>query len=224
MDATSSELIHFVVVPVETVVACIYVLDNIVSSLPTDVLDTHQDHQDAQCLQTLIVNGRSLIGDIAPWPLVVQENSLKHRTVNELHGVASFCLERSPLFRSDIDELGEYLDLLPGFSTNGIKVIENGTIGDPWIVLLEQDERRRWMFAKGFSGKYQERTLDTESKDVLRQAESLSAVDESSTNPQKKRKIINSAKEMCTQMVSKGYGGKVKLQDIMDTALNMAKK
>ena len=32
------------------------------------------------------------------------------------------------------------------------------------------------MFAKEFSGKYQERTLDTESRDVLRQAESLSAV------------------------------------------------
>ena len=41
---------------------------------------------------------------------------------------------------------------------------------------------------------------------------------------EKKREILNSAKEMCTQMVSKGYGGKVKRQDIMDTALNMAKK
>ena len=50
MDATSSELIHFVVVPVETVVACIYVLVNIVSSLPANILDTHQDHQDAQRL------------------------------------------------------------------------------------------------------------------------------------------------------------------------------
>ena len=47
---------------------------------------------------------------------------------------------------------------------------------------------------------------------------SLSGINE------KKRKSINSAKDMCTQMVSKGYGGKVKRQDIMDTALNMAKK
>ncbi|CAN9210013.1 hypothetical protein AA0117_g2661 [Alternaria alternata] len=102
------------------------------------------------------------------------------------------------------------------------------------------------MFAKEFSGKYQERTLDTESRDVLRQAESLSAMSPPPTlkyvaiieahtdkaffkfSPsdinEKKRKIINSAKDMCTQMVSKGYGGKVKRQDIMDTALNMAKK
>ncbi|CAI9628572.1 hypothetical protein GT037_002016 [Alternaria burnsii] len=320
MDAASSELIHFVVVPVETVVACIYVLDNIVESLPTDVLDTHQDHQDAQCLQTLIANGRSLISDIEPWPLVVKESSLKHRTVSELHEVASSWLERSPLFRSDLDELGEYLELLPGFSTNGIKVKENGTMGNPWIVLLEQDERRRWydsschqmellknsegnklqyrrfltqfmwmrenapkrMFAKEFSGKYQERTLDTERRDVLRQDKSLSAVTESSTvimntpstsrsispdltehsdnitsnmteqqavlpptlkyiaiietntnkaffnfDPsdinEKKREILNSAKDMCTQMVSKGYGGKVKLQDIMDIVVDMAK-
>jgi hypothetical protein len=152
---------------------------------------------------------------------VVQENSLKHRTVSELHEVASSWLERSPLFRSDLDELGEYLELLPGFSTNGIKVIENGTMGNPWIVLLEQDDRRRWydsschqmellknsegnklqyrrfltqfmwmrenapkrMFAKEFSGKYQERTLDTESRDVLRQAESLSAVGKCSKLP-----------------------------------------
>jgi hypothetical protein len=40
---------------------------------------------------------------------------------------------------------------------------------------------------------------------------------------EKKREILNSAKEMCIQMVSKGYGGKVKLQDIMDIAVDMAK-
>ncbi|CAN9090079.1 unnamed protein product [Alternaria alternata] len=107
MDETSSELIHFVVVPVETVVACIYVLDNIVSFLPTDM---------------------------SPPP------TLKYVAIIEAHTDKAF-FKFSP---SDINE--------------------------------------------------------------------------------KKRKIINSAKDMCTQMVSKGYGGKVKRQDIMDTALNMAKK
>jgi hypothetical protein len=29
---------------------------------------------------------------------------------------------------------------------------------------------------------------------------------------------------MCTEMVSKGYGDKVKLQDIMDMAVKLAKK
>jgi hypothetical protein len=144
MDATSSELIHFVVVPVETVVACIYVLVNVVSSLPADILDTHQDHQDAQRLLMLIADGRSLIDDIASWPLVVQENSLKHRTISELHEVASVWLERSPLFKQNLDELREYLELLPGFSSNGIEVKEDGTMENAWTVLLKQDETRGW--------------------------------------------------------------------------------
>jgi hypothetical protein len=41
---------------------------------------------------------------------------------------------------------------------------------------------------------------------------------------EKKRRVMNSAKDMCTEMVSKGYEGKVKLQDIMDMAVKMAKK
>lgn len=144
MDATSSELIHFVVVPVETVMACIYVLVNVVSSLPADILDIHQDHQDAQRLRMLIANGRSLIYDIASWPLVVQENSLKHRTISELHEVASVWLERSPLFKQNLDELREYLELLHGFSSNGIEVKEDGTMENAWTVLLKQDETRDW--------------------------------------------------------------------------------
>lgn len=39
-----------------------------------------------------------------------------------------------------------------------------------------------------------------------------------------KRRVMSSAQDMCTEMVSKGYEGKVKLQDIMDMAVKMAKK
>lgn len=38
------------------------------------------------------------------------------------------------------------------------------------------------------------------------------------------RRVISRAQDMCTEMVSKGYEGKVKLQDIMDMAVKMAKK
>jgi hypothetical protein len=41
---------------------------------------------------------------------------------------------------------------------------------------------------------------------------------------EKKRKVLENAKEMCTEMASEVYGGKVKLQDIMDMVFKMAKE
>ncbi|KAL1799221.1 hypothetical protein ACET3X_003258 [Alternaria dauci] len=41
---------------------------------------------------------------------------------------------------------------------------------------------------------------------------------------EKDRKLMDSAQAMCNAMISKGYGGKVKLQDMMDIAVKMAKK
>ena len=41
---------------------------------------------------------------------------------------------------------------------------------------------------------------------------------------QDKHKVLVIAKDMCTEMVSKGYESKVKLQDIMEMAVKMAKK
>ncbi|CAA9962839.1 hypothetical protein PTMSG1_06207 [Pyrenophora teres f. maculata] len=38
------------------------------------------------------------------------------------------------------------------------------------------------------------------------------------------RKRLESAKEMCDEMVMLGYGGKVKLQDVMDVGMKMARK
>jgi hypothetical protein len=37
-------------------------------------------------------------------------------------------------------------------------------------------------------------------------------------------KTLHTAKDICTQMVAKGYGGAVKLQDILDMAVKMAAK
>ncbi|KAG9193371.1 hypothetical protein G6011_03406 [Alternaria panax] len=266
MDTTFPEMIHFVIVPIETVVACIYVLDNILSALAEDEPHTKQN---TQYIRGLKANGRSLIDGIVSWPLVVQENSLKHNT------------------------------LLPGFTTNGIKVNNDGTIKQIGIILLEQTRARSWymdwgqqadlivdeddnklryhsfltqlmwmredapvrMFAKGFSGQFREdeasnvtmntlpttRTTSpalterqdvtadesTEQQAILPPTLKYIAIIETHTDKaffnldisdinEKKRKVINSAKEMCTEMVFKGYGGKVKLQDIMDMAVKMA--
>ena len=41
---------------------------------------------------------------------------------------------------------------------------------------------------------------------------------------QDKHKVLVIAQDMCTEMVSKGYESKVKLQDIMEMAVKMAKK
>jgi hypothetical protein len=37
-------------------------------------------------------------------------------------------------------------------------------------------------------------------------------------------KTLHTAKDMCTQMVAKGYGGTVKMQDILDMAVKLAEK
>jgi len=133
MDATSPGLIDFVVVPVETIVACNFILNSLFGAVIQ-----YKVSGVAEQTEELRNTGASLVNDIASWPLIVAEHSRCHNTIKEIHEAASDWLRRSPLFEETRNELAQYLELPAGFSASTLRMRDNGAILDRSAVLLKQ--------------------------------------------------------------------------------------
>ncbi|KAI4916315.1 uncharacterized protein J4E92_009232 [Alternaria infectoria] len=299
MDATSPEMINFVVVPVETIVICGYIVDELILAICEDPSNEESKLEDFQALSR---SANTIVQNVKIWPLIAKESSTAYDVFRTLHEVASYWLERSPIFKKHLSVLREYLELLPGFSASGLETSIYGTIKDREMILLEQQREISWyknqcqhsdvvrakdlkrnqsqyhqfltrlmwmrddplsrMFQSYFKGEYQDHPKDSDCEELSYQLESFSvaALTERADNDtaesnaiklptlkyiaiietdndnkaifdleypevnQDKHKVLVIAKDMCTEMVSKGYESKVKLQDIMEMAVKMAKK
>ena len=141
MDATPTEMINFIVVPVETIVACGYVVDELISAICEDPSD---EESKLEYLQALSRNANKMIQNVKIWPLIAKESSTAHGFFQDLHEVASKWLDRSPIFKKHLSVLREYLELQPGFSSSGLETSIYGTIKDRETILLEQHRAIRW--------------------------------------------------------------------------------
>ncbi|KAI4698924.1 hypothetical protein J4E81_005536 [Alternaria sp. BMP 2799] len=141
MDATPTEMINFIVVPVETIVACGYIVDELISAICEDPSD---EESKLEYLQALSRNANKMIQDVKIWPLIAKKSSTAHGFFQNLHEVASRWLDRSPLFRKHLSVLREYLELLPGFSASGLETYRYGTIINSEMILLEQHGAISW--------------------------------------------------------------------------------
>ena len=106
MDATPTELINFVVVPVETIVFCGYIVDELILAICEN---PSNEESELEYLQVLSRTANNMIQDVKTWPLIAKENSTAHDFFRTLHKVASNWLERSPIFKKHLSVLREYL-------------------------------------------------------------------------------------------------------------------
>ena len=141
MDATPTELINFVVVPVETIVFCGYIVDELILAICEN---PSNEESKLKYLQVLSRTANNMIQDVKTWPLIAKENSTSHDFFQTLHKVASNWLERSPIFKKHLSVLREYLELLPGFSASGLETSNYGAIKDREMILLEQQRANSW--------------------------------------------------------------------------------
>ena len=141
MDATPTEIINFVVVPVETIVACGYIVDELISAICEDPSNEESQLED---LQALSRNANNIIPNVKTWPLIAEESSTAHDVFQKLHEVASKWLDRSPIFKKHLSVLREYLELLPDFSASGLETSNYGAIKDREMILLEQHRAISW--------------------------------------------------------------------------------
>ncbi|KAI4678422.1 uncharacterized protein J4E84_008677 [Alternaria hordeiaustralica] len=136
MDATSPEMIDFVIVPIETMVACNFILFCVAQSIQHMQVPGVTD--DTEIFHNV---GSALINDIASWPLIVKEHSRCHTTIKQVYEAASNWLSRSPLFDDTRNELALYLELPTGFSVSDLKMRDNGAILNRGTILLKQPTR-----------------------------------------------------------------------------------
>ena len=141
MDATPTEMINFIVVPVETIVACGFIVDELIQA---NCYNPSNEESKLESFQALSRSTYGMIQGIKTWPLIAKENSDAHDLFQKLHEVASSWLERSPIFKKHLSVLREYLELLPGFSASGLETSSYGTIKDGEMILLEQHGAISW--------------------------------------------------------------------------------
>jgi len=141
MDATSPEMIDFVIVPIETMVACICILWQVDQAIKHSM----QVHGNIKGTSTLHITGYNLIASNASWPLVVKKDSVCHTTFKEIYEAAAGWLRRSPLFEDTRNELAQYLELPAGFSASTLRIMDNGAIFNRSAVLLQQSTREYYL-------------------------------------------------------------------------------
>ena len=136
MDATSPEMIDFVIVPIEAIVASNYILWKV-----AEAIEKFQVKGFAVETETLRDVGCGLINNIVSWPLIVKEHSRCHKSTKEIYGAASRWLWRAPLFEDSRNRLARYLDLPAGFSASGLQMRDDGAILNRGGILLKQSAR-----------------------------------------------------------------------------------
>ena len=129
-------MVDFVIVPLETIVACNYIFRNVANAI-RDFWVPGVDEK----TETLSTTGYNLIMDIASWPLIMKEHSRCHITIKEIHEAATKWLWRSPLFEDTRKELAPYLEVPAGFSASTLRIRDNGAIFNRSAVLLKQTTR-----------------------------------------------------------------------------------
>ena len=321
MPMHDDEIVDFAVIPVHTMAACDYILDT-VSAVMSQYTSTPALSDIAERSQTF---SQSFYWKRS-WPMIVREKSTIHKTITDIHQLASSFLERFSSFDEKRDDLRMFLNLPQGFSAGGLQALSDGEIQDRNVILLSEDyywdvfdeqrpERRdsirkyhsymldtlTWMLEdplkrmvsaefKGtylgprlesiseqpvveLTGKYfhlknfelSNSLLDTDSVSLgqntptttcaaspaltERQINDYQRNDKPLKPPTLKyiavietsmekalydlkpnhingelRKKLQRVKELCEEMVKKGYEDKFKLQDIMDVGMNMANK
>lgn len=134
MDANSALMIDFVFFPIQTIVACNYILFAVHSAIVQGV-NRADTAEIGQCLEA----GRNMLHNVKVWPVMLEEHSIEHWRIKKIIDLSSSWLDRSPLFDGNkLDMLKRYLEKLPVFSASGLTVDALGRIKNRDSIILQQ--------------------------------------------------------------------------------------
>ncbi|KAI4610003.1 hypothetical protein J4E83_008568 [Alternaria metachromatica] len=134
MDDNTAHMTSFVLFPVQTIVACNYILHTVNHAILEGV-----GRGDTAEVGDELALGKSLFEQVQTWPVIQKEHSRCHECISAKIELASFWLKRSPLFDAKkVVILEQYLVKQPGFFASGFKVNNDGLLLGRDSILLKQ--------------------------------------------------------------------------------------
>ncbi|KAI4908143.1 hypothetical protein J4E90_008767 [Alternaria incomplexa] len=255
MDATSPEMIDFVIVPIETMVACICILWQVDQAIKHSMQEIHEAAAGWLRRSPLFEDTRNELAQYLELPAGFSASTLRIMNNGAIFNRSAVLLQQSTR-EYYLTITNQY-----GFLSNAESNKQKYRAFLTQLMWMREDPIAR-MFKSDFKGEFQDHSKVTDIGGLSYQLESFSvaALTERADNDtaesdaiklptlkyiaiietdndnkaifdlefadvnQDKHKVLVIAKDMCTEMVSKGYESKVKLQDIMEMAVKMAKK
>jgi hypothetical protein len=136
METNSLKMSAFIIVPIQTIAACYYILFRVETAILEGVYRGGTEGIGFFCNYS-----KKLLRCTPLWPIIAMEQSDIHECIRRLHELALYWLEHSPMFDEKDQEtkyLKQYLEWLPGFSASGFMVDSEGKIGNRHSIFLTQ--------------------------------------------------------------------------------------
>lgn len=143
MDASEEKMMDFAIIPIETLIACRYILLQVNSIIDSNIsLHGYLHSLDIHAFQTHYSQAKDLFESRnTVWPLIVKQPSRIYDKITGLIENAAEWLERSAfstLFAEDSKNLKKYLKRQPGFSASRLPTHRDGAVWGRYLVVLEQ--------------------------------------------------------------------------------------
>lgn len=143
MDASADKMVDFAIIPIETLIACKYILTEVLNIIHRNTSSMRVlCSQDIDALSLHYHQAKELFdsSDIV-WPLIVKQKSRIYDNITGLMKNATEWLERSAfsaLFAEHSKNLKKYLRLQRGFSASRLALHRDGTVLKRELIVLEQ--------------------------------------------------------------------------------------
>ena len=143
MDASAEKMVDFAIVPIETLIACRCILNEVFSIITRNTTSmTVLCSQDIDALSSHYHQAKEVFDSgHTVWPLIVKQQSRIYDIITRLVENATEWLERSAfsaIFAEHSKNLKKYLKPQRGFSASGLALREDGTVLRRDLIILEQ--------------------------------------------------------------------------------------
>ena len=148
MDASAEKMVEFAIVPIETIIACRYILIQMHFIIDSNMSSYGALYsRDIDAIKTYYSQAQQLFqSKDTVWPLIVREQSRVYNNITKLIENATEWLERSAFsasFSEHSKNLKKYLKRQPGFSASRLSTHRDGTVFGRYLVVLEQRTLRK---------------------------------------------------------------------------------
>ncbi|KAI4610002.1 hypothetical protein J4E83_008567 [Alternaria metachromatica] len=143
MDASAEKMMDFAIIPIETLIACRCILNEVFSIITRNISSRRVlCSQDIDALSLHYRQAREVFDSgHTVWPLIVKQQSRIYDIITRLVENATEWLERSAfsaMFAEHGKNLKKYLKPQRGFSASGLAVRGDGTVLRRELIILEQ--------------------------------------------------------------------------------------
>ena len=143
MDAYPEKMMRFAIVPIETLLACRYILFQVHCIIVSNISPYEAPYsRDMDAIDAHYNRATELVASSdTVWPLIIEQRSRIHDNITELIENATEWLERSAFSTSFAEQskaLKKYLTPPRGFSASGLAIRRDGTVSDRDCIILEQ--------------------------------------------------------------------------------------